>query len=48
MNAYHFKVKSEDDFFNNLKLEATKLKISMKKFIIEAVKEKLEKVKKQP
>lgn len=48
MNAYHFKVKAEDNFFNVLKLEATKQKTSMKKYIIEAVKEKLEKVKKQP
>lgn len=46
MNAYHFKVKQEDNFFNELKLEATKLKISMKKFIVEAVKEKMEKLKK--
>ncbi len=42
MNAYYFRVKDTDDFFNTLKIESAKRRMSMKKFIIEAVNEKLE------
>lgn len=43
MNAYFFKVKENDDFLTMLKIESARLKKSMKTFIIEAVKEKIEK-----